>query len=76
MGRRGPKSFAERSINKPFRPTIVRDRSTIDQEAPKHLQAATKAWWKGAIEDFALEPHQLRTLQAAAESLGSLSDGA
>jgi phage terminase small subunit len=68
MGRRGPKSFAERIATKAFRPTIVRDQSTIDPEPPEHLQAATKAWWLAVIDDFEIEPHQVRTLQAAAES--------
>lgn len=35
---------------------------------PKHLSAATKRWWRTVTEEFDLEPHHLRLLQAAAEA--------
>jgi len=36
--------------------------------APKHLSAATKKWWRAVVDDYALEQHHLKLLQAAAES--------
>ncbi len=35
---------------------------------PEHLQPATQSWWRAIVAKFELEPHQLHTLQAAAES--------
>jgi P27 family predicted phage terminase small subunit len=35
---------------------------------PNHLTAATQAWWRAIVGNFPLEQHQMRTLQAAAES--------
>jgi P27 family predicted phage terminase small subunit len=35
---------------------------------PKHLSAASKAWWRGVTADYVLEPHHLRLLQCAAEA--------
>jgi len=37
-------------------------------EAPKHLRDATRAWYAQIVEEYALEPHALRTLQAAGEA--------
>jgi phage terminase small subunit len=70
MRTRGRKSAAElaieplRSISAYDRPATSRDR----QPPPEHLTPLTKAWWLGVTADYALEPHQLRTLQAAAEA--------
>jgi P27 family predicted phage terminase small subunit len=36
--------------------------------APRHLTAATKAWWRSVCADYALEPHHLRLLQLACEA--------
>jgi phage terminase small subunit len=35
---------------------------------PKHLAAATRAWWKSVVEDYSLEQHHLRLLQLAGEA--------
>lgn len=37
-------------------------------QAPKHLQPATRRWFKGVCADFELEPHHLRLLTLAAEA--------
>lgn len=55
----------------PKRSVSARKRSSSEADQtppPDHLSEATKAWWRGIIERHNLEPHQLRTLQAAAES--------
>lgn len=36
--------------------------------APPHLQSATARWWDLVVQDYALEPHHLRLLQAAGEA--------
>ncbi len=38
------------------------------QTVPKHLQAATRAWYIDVTESYELEPHHLRLLQLAAEA--------
>lgn len=35
---------------------------------PAHLRAATKRWWSGVLEEFDLEPHDIRLLTLAAEA--------
>jgi phage terminase small subunit len=35
---------------------------------PSHLTPASKSWWQVVVENFELEPHHLKLLQAAAES--------
>ena len=35
---------------------------------PTHLSRTTKKWWREITEEFDLEPHHLKVLQAAAES--------
>ena len=37
-------------------------------KAPKHLERATKVWWRALVEEFELEEHHLRLLQLAAEA--------
>ncbi|UQR65091.1 P27 family phage terminase small subunit [Bradyrhizobium sp. C-145] len=34
---------------------------------PAHLTEQTRAWWRFVVREYALEPHHLRILQAAAE---------
>jgi phage terminase small subunit len=36
--------------------------------APDHLSEDAANWWRSVINDFDLEPHHLRLLQAAAEA--------
>jgi P27 family predicted phage terminase small subunit len=36
--------------------------------APKHLSAATKRWWTAILEEFELNPADLRVLQLGAEA--------
>lgn len=36
--------------------------------APKHLSPEAAAWWADVTADYALEPHHLKLLQAAAEA--------
>lgn len=38
------------------------------RSAPKHLQPATAAWWRGVLRDFDLDEHHVRLLTLAAES--------
>ena len=71
MGRRGPKSIYELAAIPANRTATAHDQpATVDKltPPPDHLQPATKAWWTAVIAHFDLQPHQLRTLQAAAES--------
>jgi len=71
MGKRGPKSAAELSTIRSIRSASAYDRPKPSRDLsppPEHLQPSTKAWWTAVIADYELEPHQLRTLQAAAES--------
>jgi phage terminase small subunit len=37
------------------------------QRPPKHLTAATRRWWRSAVETFDCEPHHVMLLTAAAE---------
>jgi P27 family predicted phage terminase small subunit len=36
--------------------------------APEHLSPAMQAWWKQVMTDYALDPHHLRLLEAAADA--------
>ena len=35
---------------------------------PAHRRPSTAEWWRGVVDDFALEPHQLRLMQLACEA--------
>jgi len=35
---------------------------------PSHLSVASKAWWRQIVDEFYLEPHHYRQLQAACEA--------
>ena len=37
-------------------------------KAPKHLERATKAWWRALVDEYELEPHHVRLLTLAAEA--------
>jgi P27 family predicted phage terminase small subunit len=37
-------------------------------EPPAHLSDEAAAWWRSVLEDYSLEPHHLKLLQAAAEA--------
>lgn len=41
---------------------------TTAPKPPKHLRAATAAWWKAVAAEYTLEPHHLRLLTLAAEA--------
>ena len=43
-------------------------RTREEYKAPKHLRAPTRRWVQGIAEDYLLESHHLKLLQAAAES--------
>lgn len=36
--------------------------------APRHLQEATRRWWRQVLEDFDLDPHHVRLLSLAGEA--------
>jgi P27 family predicted phage terminase small subunit len=36
-------------------------------DVPAHLTALTKEWYLGVVEEYQLDPHHLKLLQAAAE---------
>jgi P27 family predicted phage terminase small subunit len=40
----------------------------MTQNPPKHLQPATKRWWREVVTTFELEPHHLKLLQNCCES--------
>jgi P27 family predicted phage terminase small subunit len=69
MGLRGPKSAEELTMIAQRRRRLGDDRAAISDDRvppPDHLSPETKAWWRGIVG--ALEPYQLRTLQAAGEA--------
>jgi len=37
-------------------------------KSPKHLTAATAAWWIGVVDGYELEPHHVRLLTLAGEA--------
>lgn len=39
-----------------------------DPKAPRHLQAATRRWWRSVVEDYQLEEHHVRLLTLAGEA--------
>jgi phage terminase small subunit len=43
-------------------------------KAPGHLRAATRRWFLAVTEDYDLEPHHQRLLQAAAECWDRLQE--
>lgn len=43
-------------------------------KAPAHLSDPTRAWWRSVVRDYALEPHHMRLLQAAAECWDRLQE--
>jgi len=42
--------------------------TAASQVAPRHLRAATRAWFSSVVEDFAMEAHHRRILQVAGEA--------
>jgi P27 family predicted phage terminase small subunit len=71
MGKRGPKSAAELSTIGPVRSASPHKRSKSGGKLPsppEHLQPSTKVWWNALVADYEFKPHDLQTLQAAAES--------
>ena len=47
---------------------------TGQPKPPPHLSAASKKWWNAVLAEYALQPHHLRLLQAAAESWDRLQE--
>jgi P27 family predicted phage terminase small subunit len=39
-----------------------------DVKAPRHLSAASRRWYRQVADEFVLEAHHLKVLQAAAEA--------
>jgi phage terminase small subunit len=69
--KRGRKSEAELVALSVVRPRIGADRETASHDRPEppgHLSTATKAWWNGVLQDYEVQDHALRTLQAIAEA--------
>jgi phage terminase small subunit len=69
MGARGPKSLNERIAIEQRRQRMSDDGAASPDDRtspPAHLSPETKAWWHGIVG--ALEPHHIRTLQAAGEA--------
>ena len=68
MGTRGRKSAAELSV---VQAVPVRERPVPAENRPRppgHLSEATKAWWRAVLQDYELEEHHRRLLQAAGEA--------
>jgi phage terminase small subunit len=65
MGIRGRKSRAELAVIRSM-PKVTADKPTSSNDPPAHLQPETQAWWRVIVQE--IEPHQLRTLQCAAEA--------
>jgi len=42
--------------------------TTKSPKPPAHLTAETRRFWEGLVNEFALEPYHLRTLEAACQS--------
>lgn len=68
MGRRGPKSVVEQLLTLPVRRKGYASPAPDSNEPPSHLSAASQAWWGSVLEEYTLQPYQLRTLTAACES--------
>ena len=43
-------------------------------KAPLHLTEQTRIWWRSVLREYALEPHHIRLLQAAAECWDRLQE--
>src|SRR5215218_3170208 len=68
MGTRGRKSAAELAVIHTA-PTREQAHSVSRvPEPPEHLSDQTAAWWRAVLQDYELEPHHLRLLQAAGEA--------
>jgi P27 family predicted phage terminase small subunit len=53
----------------PPRFKFLEDQTMADLPTPpEHLSQSSREWWASVLRDYALEPHHLRLLQAAAES--------
>jgi len=71
MTKRGRKSEAELIALSVVRPRVGADREPPAHDtpaAPDHLMPATKAWWNRVLQDYEVQDHALRTLQAIAEA--------
>jgi P27 family predicted phage terminase small subunit len=40
---------------------------------PKHLSAASKAWWRSVLDTYVLEPHHVHLLRCACESMDRMN---
>jgi P27 family predicted phage terminase small subunit len=67
MGARGRPSAASLAIVSP-EPTPVTPSIGASQEPPAHLSDGAATWWRSVVQDYALEPHHVRLLQAACEA--------
>jgi P27 family predicted phage terminase small subunit len=43
-------------------------------KAPAHLSLATRKWWRQVVEEYQLETHHLKVLQAACEAWDRLQE--
>jgi hypothetical protein len=71
MAKRGRKSAAELITLATVRPRLGADRELAAHDVPAppdHLSPATKAWWNKVLQDYEVQDHALRTLQAVAEA--------
>ena len=68
MGKRGPKSAGELATFRPVVPATGKKPAPDRVPPPDHLQPSTRAWWIAIVEQYQFHPHDLPTLQAAAES--------
>jgi len=67
MGARGRKSAAD--LDTP--PVRLFSAAPIPAELPPppdHLSPAMQAWWRQVMEDYELDPHHLRLLEAACDA--------
>lgn len=71
MAKRGRKSATELITLATVRPRLGADREPPAHDVPAppdHLSPATKAWWNKVLQDYEVQDHALRTLQAIAEA--------